>query len=121
MSWHREPPCSRTCEGKLLPRLPALEGKKWSFSFSGADGSWLKDTATGTVYLSDKATLWKMWLAGQAKGQSSLDAGGSHYSNARWGEEERERFEEYRKGREGEAVAGSAVEGGGVGGVGGAA
>lgn len=52
---------------------------------------------TGVVYLLDSVKLWKLWLVGQPKGQSSLNQNGLFYINALWAPEERARFKAYKE------------------------
>lgn len=51
---------------------------------AGPKESWLKHKASGLTLLLDKVVLWKLWLVGQPKGQTSLEKGGLYYIDAQW-------------------------------------
>lgn len=77
--------------------IVALSPAEYDINLRGANDSWVKHQKSGVVYLLDKVTLWKLWLVGQPKGQSSLDPNGLYYINARWTPEERARFKAYKE------------------------
>ena len=83
----------------------------------GPDDSWLRHVQTGTVYLLDHVVLWKLWLVGQAEGQSSLSPGGMYCVQASWPQQERARFEAQKIEMNGNAAAGADSVGGSRGGV----
>lgn len=45
----------------------------------------------------EKNRLWKLWLVGQSKGQSSLGPNSVHYINASWPFGEREKFRAHKE------------------------
>lgn len=93
-------------------------GRGYEMQLGGPDDSWLRHTQTGTVYIVDHVVLWKLWLVGQEKGQSSLRPGGAYVIQANWPKSERERFEAQKGRTEPSVGAGAGAEGpGGLGGV----
>lgn len=67
-----------------------------------SEGGSIEDGETGTAYLLDRAEgLWKLWLAGQLKGQTSSERGGVYYINVSWPEGERQRWAEETRQRAG--------------------
>lgn len=68
-------------------------------SFGG--GGAISNPSTGVTLLLDKPKFYKLWLVGQARGQTSLDEQGDYWINVNWSASERARWE--RKKRDNEA------------------
>lgn len=84
-------------------------GNGYEMQLAGPEDSWLRHTQIGTVYLLDHVVLWKLWLVGQQKGQSSLSPGGMYFIQSSWPQQERARFERQkaRFEQDGNAAAGA--------------
>lgn len=70
--------------------LWAMDGD-YDVELRGPENSWLRNKQSRVVVLLDLVVLWKLWLVGQPKGQSSLEKGGLYYINACWPKAEREK------------------------------
>lgn len=56
----------------------------------------ITDPSTGVTLLLDMPKLFKLWLVGQPRGQTSLDVNKDYMLNARWSPDERARWEAFK-------------------------
>lgn len=76
---------------------------EYDYSLKSDESALLEKNTGVTVGLLDKIQLWKLWLKGQPKGQSSLDPNGIYWINARWPESEKQRWMAHKRSSSAEA------------------